>query len=60
MDLLAVDALHGKDGKEYILELNGTAIGILPKHWQQDTVVIKEEVIKKLNEVYIVTTNKPK
>lgn len=27
MDLLAVDALKAKDGKEYIIELNGTAIG---------------------------------
>jgi hypothetical protein len=29
MDILAVDALHGKDGKDYIIELNDTAIGIL-------------------------------
>jgi len=53
MDLLAVDALHSKDGKDYILELNGTAIGILPKHWQEDTMIIREEVIKKMNSLYV-------
>ncbi|HEY9818996.1 MAG TPA: hypothetical protein V6D20_24770 [Candidatus Obscuribacterales bacterium] len=27
MDLLALDVMHGKDGKDYIIEMNGTAIG---------------------------------
>jgi len=30
MDLLAIDVLHGKDGKDYIIEVNDTAIGFLP------------------------------
>ena len=32
--ILAVDALHGKDGKNYIIELNDTAIGILANRYE--------------------------
>mmetsp|Transcript_28319 Transcript_28319/g.39991 ORF Transcript_28319/g.39991 Transcript_28319/m.39991 type:complete len:380 (-) Transcript_28319:12-1151(-) len=52
MDLLAVDALHGKDGKDYIIELNGTAIGFHAKSIQEDTKHVKEVVIEKLNALF--------
>lgn len=28
MDIVTVDAIHAKDGKEYILEMNGTSSGL--------------------------------
>jgi hypothetical protein len=40
LDILAVDALYGKNGKYKILELNTSAIGLLPKKWEEDTLHI--------------------
>jgi len=47
MDLLAVDALHGKDGKDYIIELNGTAIGFHQKFMKEDSLFTRDLTIKK-------------
>jgi len=52
MDLLAVDAVHGNDGNDYILELNGTAIGIVSEHWEKDSYLIVDMVINKMNWIY--------
>lgn len=52
MDWLAIDALHGKDGKDYIIELNGSAIGFLPKNWMEDTIHVKELVLQKLSSLF--------
>jgi glutathione synthase/RimK-type ligase-like ATP-grasp enzyme len=30
VDILAVDAIHTTDGKEYILEVNDSSIGLMP------------------------------
>lgn len=51
MEWCAVDGLHGKDGKDYIIELNGAAIGFLPKRWLEDTLYIKELVLARLNKL---------
>jgi len=58
MDLLAVDAVHGKDGKDYILELNGTAIGLGPEFENDDLQVIRDLVLEKLQQRYS-KTSKP-
>lgn len=52
MDLLAVDALHGKDGKDYIVELNATAIGLQAKYWEEDSKIIKNLVLERMGEIY--------
>lgn len=53
MDILAVDAIHGrKTGKDHIIELNGTAIGILPERWLLDSQCITEMVVERINELY--------
>ena len=52
MDILAVDAIHGKNGKNYIIELNGTAIGIIPEKWKEDTQTIVNMCIDKMNTIY--------
>jgi len=49
MELLSVDALHGKDGKDYILELNGTASGFQTKDWVEDTQYLIELVLDRLD-----------
>jgi glutathione synthase/RimK-type ligase-like ATP-grasp enzyme len=52
LDLLAIDALHGKDGKDYIIELNDTAIGLTPGYWESQTKVIVDMAIDKMNKIY--------
>ena len=53
MDILAVDALHGVDGKDYIIELNDTAIGILTQNWEEDTLSLCQLVIERMNQIYV-------
>jgi len=53
LDIYAIDAVHGKNGKDYILELNGTAIGILSQHWLADTITIRSAVVQKMNKLYV-------
>ena len=52
-DLLAVDALVGKDGTDVIIELNGTAIGLLSSHWLSESHGIRDLAIAKMNRIYI-------
>jgi glutathione synthase/RimK-type ligase-like ATP-grasp enzyme len=52
LDILAIDALHGKDGKDYIIELNDTAIGLTPGYWEKQTKLIVNMAIDKMNEIY--------
>jgi len=52
LDLLALDVLHGTDGKDYIIELNDTAIGFLANRWEEDTLAIRELALERLLEIY--------
>ena len=53
MDILAVDAIFGRKTQKYhIIELNGTAIGILPERWEADSIYIAGMVVDRLNGHY--------
>jgi len=52
MDLLAVDAVIDEHGNYHILELNGTAIGIQPHHWEEDSKRLVHLVLDKMNSVF--------
>jgi len=52
LDILAVDALHGKDGKNYIIELNDTAIGLTTGFWESDSTEIVKLVVEKLKVLF--------
>ncbi|ETO17977.1 synapsin IIa [Reticulomyxa filosa] len=52
MDILAIDGIHGKNGKDYIIELNCTAIGIMAERWLKDSLVLVDLVIDRLNGIY--------
>eukprot|EP01012_Entosiphon_sulcatum_P024720 TRINITY_DN2994_c0_g1_i1.p1 TRINITY_DN2994_c0_g1~~TRINITY_DN2994_c0_g1_i1.p1 ORF type:complete len:356 (-),score=75.16 TRINITY_DN2994_c0_g1_i1:12-1079(-) len=52
LDILTVDALHCRDGKEYILEVNGTSSGLGPEASEEDNFHIRELVLEKLNALY--------
>jgi len=47
MDIFALDVLHTQDGKDYILELNGTSIGLAPETFYEDSVLIAELVAER-------------
>jgi glutathione synthase/RimK-type ligase-like ATP-grasp enzyme len=52
LDILAVDAIHTKDGKEYILEMNDGSIGLAPEREEEDHRVIRDLVMRRLKEAY--------
>jgi len=53
LDIVSVDAIHNsKDGKEYIMEINGTSSGLMPECTEQDNIHIRDVVLKKLEEVH--------
>ncbi|XP_041348726.1 synapsin-like isoform X2 [Gigantopelta aegis] len=51
LDIVAVEAIQGKDGKEYIIEINGSAMTLLGEAQEEDRRHIAELVLAKM-EVY--------
>jgi hypothetical protein len=51
LDICTVDAIHTKDGKEYILEVNGTSSGLLPSLADVDNRLIRDVVLERMKEV---------
>ena len=51
LDICTVDAIHTKDGKEYILEVNGTASGLMPSLADVDNGFIRDLVLRRMEEV---------
>ena len=50
LDICAMDVLVTEDKKEYILEINDTAIGLSNKLHDTDSGYIKELVLIRMNE----------
>jgi synapsin len=50
LDICTVDAIHTSDGKEYILEVNGTSSGLHPSREDEDNAYICDLVIQKMQE----------
>jgi len=50
MDILALDVIHAKDGKEYILEVNGSPIGLGPTNEIADSKHMRDLIIAKLQQ----------
>jgi len=49
LDIFAIDVLHTKDGKEYILEINDGACGLWWEVEQEDLRYMKDCVIQKMD-----------
>jgi len=63
MDICALDGVHSKiDGKEYILELNDSAIGFNSRHTQEDLDHVLDLVLLRMTQAYPETSldHKPK
>jgi glutathione synthase/RimK-type ligase-like ATP-grasp enzyme len=52
LDILALDVLHAKDGKDYIIEVNDTAPGLMWEHEEEDLGYIRDLVLKRMSEAY--------
>eukprot|EP01119_Soliformovum_irregulare_P003620 TRINITY_DN1437_c0_g1_i5.p2 TRINITY_DN1437_c0_g1~~TRINITY_DN1437_c0_g1_i5.p2 ORF type:complete len:220 (+),score=46.42 TRINITY_DN1437_c0_g1_i5:512-1171(+) len=50
--ICAMDGVHAKDGKEWLIELNDSAIGLVARHIQEDLAHIRDLVMLKLAEAY--------
>jgi len=52
IDILAVDAIHTVTGKEYIMEVNDTSIGLAPDNELEDMGHIRDLVMKQMELIY--------
>jgi len=48
----AIDALHSKDGKDVIIELNATAIGFHSNYYEEDSTNVRDLVVEKMSELF--------
>jgi len=51
-DMFALDVLHGKDGKDYIIEINDGAMGLYYDYEKEDIQHMKELVLQRMNEKF--------
>ncbi|XP_077987663.1 synapsin-like isoform X2 [Glandiceps talaboti] len=51
LDVVAVEAIHGKDGKDYIIEVNDCAMTLLGENQDEDRRQIGEVVVQKMNQL---------
>eukprot|EP01062_Namystynia_karyoxenos_P070046 TRINITY_DN65422_c0_g1_i1.p1 TRINITY_DN65422_c0_g1~~TRINITY_DN65422_c0_g1_i1.p1 ORF type:complete len:385 (+),score=133.98 TRINITY_DN65422_c0_g1_i1:87-1157(+) len=49
LDICTVDAVHTTDGKEIILEVNGTSSGLFPDVADADNIIIRDLVLQRMN-----------
>jgi len=52
MELCALDVLLNSKNEHWILELNGSAIGIPTDDWKDDSLKIVDMVIERMNGIY--------
>lgn len=51
MEICAMDVLQDKEGKEFILECNSSAIGLNGKHQAEDDVHIRDLVLMRMSDI---------
>jgi synapsin len=52
LDILSVDAVHCEDGKELILEVNGSSSGFMPDTLEEDNGDVRDLVLARMARLY--------